>query len=128
MKLTENFHLEEFKGLASEPHHIQNFLTLSLWVLEPVREKFGGPIVITSGYRSKEYNEAVGGAPTSQHVLAEACDFLVPNADKMKVYNFVCNDIDFKGQIFVYAKKGHLHIALPRLGILPTRKIMEVKA
>jgi len=126
MKLTDNFYFQEFKGLRGNDTHIQNFLMLSLFILEPVRKKFGGPIAITSGYRSKAYNESIGGSPTSQHVLAEAVDFLVPNADKFQVFKFLCEQINWPGQIFVYAKKGHLHVGLPRLGLIPTRKIMEV--
>ena len=125
MKLTEHFFLQEFKAPPSS-QFIQNYLLICTFVLEPIRAKFGGPIVITSGYRDPKYNAAIGGVPTSQHVKGEACDFLVPNADKMKVYDFVCNEINWPGQVFVYAKKGHLHVGLPRIDLAATRKVMEV--
>lgn len=43
-------------------------------VLQPLRDAWGGPLVINSGYRCLELNKAVGGVPTSQHVLGQAAD------------------------------------------------------
>ena len=43
-------------------------------ILDPLREEFGKPIKVNSGYRSSELNKAVGGAKTSQHVLGLAAD------------------------------------------------------
>jgi zinc D-Ala-D-Ala carboxypeptidase len=49
------------------PEHIENFKILATNVFEPIREHFGVPIRISSGYRSKELNKCVGGSTTSQH-------------------------------------------------------------
>lgn len=43
-------------------------------VLDPLREKYGKPIVVTSGYRCPKLNKAVGGASRSQHTKGEAAD------------------------------------------------------
>ena len=43
-------------------------------ILDPLREKFGKPIIVTSGYRCKELNKVVGGAAKSQHMSGEAAD------------------------------------------------------
>ena len=43
-------------------------------VLDPLREAWGAPIIVTSGYRSYELNKAVGGVKTSQHILGQAAD------------------------------------------------------
>lgn len=43
-------------------------------VLDPLRQAYGKPIVVTSGYRSIKLNKAVGGASSSQHVKGEAAD------------------------------------------------------
>lgn len=43
-------------------------------VLQPLRDAWGKPLSINSGYRCKELNAAVGGVPTSQHVKGEAAD------------------------------------------------------
>jgi len=43
-------------------------------VLDPLREEWGAPIIVTSGYRSVRLNAAVGGARSSQHVYGQAAD------------------------------------------------------
>ena len=55
---------------------VDNLIALVDRVLDPLRERYGKPIRVTSGYRSKEVNKRVGGAPTSQHTKGEAVDFV----------------------------------------------------
>lgn len=43
-------------------------------ILQPLRNAWGGPLFINSGYRCPELNKAVGGVPTSQHVKGQAAD------------------------------------------------------
>jgi len=43
-------------------------------VLQPLRDAWGKPLAINSGYRCPEVNRAVGGEPDSQHLLGEAAD------------------------------------------------------
>lgn len=43
-------------------------------VLDPLREAYGKPIKVNSGYRCPKLNRAVGGSATSQHVLGQAAD------------------------------------------------------
>lgn len=43
-------------------------------VLEPIREAWGGPVVVVSGYRTPAYNAAIGGAERSQHCQCTAAD------------------------------------------------------
>lgn len=64
-------------------------------VLNPLREKFGKPIKITSGFRSPELNKAVGGKPTSQHTKGEAVDITAINkADNKELFE-LCKTLDF---------------------------------
>lgn len=46
-------------------------------LLQAIREHFGKPITITSGYRTAAHNAAVGGAKSSQHLLGKAADIQV---------------------------------------------------
>ena len=46
-------------------------------VLDPLRERYGYPIYVTSGYRCPKLNSAVNGAPNSQHMRGEAADIVV---------------------------------------------------
>ena len=43
-------------------------------VLDPLREAWGNPIIVTSGYRSKMLNDMIGGASNSQHTTGMAAD------------------------------------------------------
>lgn len=56
------------------PEARQNLTRLVENVLDPLREAYGHPITVTSGYRCPELNRAVGGAATSQHLAGEAAD------------------------------------------------------
>ena len=46
-------------------------------VLDPLREAWGGPIRVNSGYRCPKLNRLVGGTPNSQHQRGEAADITV---------------------------------------------------
>lgn len=43
-------------------------------ILDPLREAYGEPIIVSSGYRCPALNKAVGGASSSQHLLGQAAD------------------------------------------------------
>lgn len=47
---------------------------VKLQALDTIREAYGHPLVIVSGYRSKAHNDFVGGAAASQHMLGRADD------------------------------------------------------
>lgn len=85
MNISRNFKWSEFTHSdTAKMLHINNEVTT--WevrdniialvdnILQPLRDAWGGPLVINSGYRCLELNRAVGGVPTSQHVLGQACD------------------------------------------------------
>ncbi len=55
------------------PEHLENIRVLCERILEPIRAKYG-PIVISSGYRSKTLNHYIGGALKSQHLEGKAVD------------------------------------------------------
>jgi len=64
------------KGINNAPDKIitQRLTDLVENVLDPLREKWGAPIRVSSGYRCPKLNKAVGGATGSQHMLGEAAD------------------------------------------------------
>lgn len=80
MKLSKNFTLEELcqtnTGLPNVPNTDEKIALKHLAenVLQPLRDLFRAPIIVTSGFRSEAVNRAVGGAPTSQHRKGEAAD------------------------------------------------------
>lgn len=64
--------------LNNEPteEQLRNLQALVTNVLDPLREAWGGPITVTSGFRSRQVNSAVGGAKNSQHWLGQAADII----------------------------------------------------
>ena len=58
---------------------IDNLTQLTENLLDPIREAWGAPIIITSGYRSDALNKAVGGAKTSAHRYGLAVDVVPKN-------------------------------------------------
>lgn len=70
------------KGINNTPNEIQkqNLILLIDNVLDPLREAYGKPIQVNSGFRCEALNKAVGGAPTSEHRLGMASDIVgTPN-------------------------------------------------
>lgn len=63
-------------GLSNDPPRwiVANLERLIINVLDPLRQQFGAPIIVNSGYRSIAVNNAVGGVPNSQHLLGHAAD------------------------------------------------------
>lgn len=64
------------KGIANVPSAEEraNLEALVANVLDPLREAWGKPIVVNSGFRCERLNNAVGGAAGSQHKTGEAAD------------------------------------------------------
>ena len=63
-------------GIDNEPTEAvkANLTALVEHILDPLREAWGAPIIVTSGYRSPQLNKAVNGAASSQHLLGQAAD------------------------------------------------------
>jgi hypothetical protein len=59
-------------------------------VLDPLREAFGKPIKVNSGYRCPKLNKAVGGSATSQHMTGQAADITGGSkAENKKLFDLV---------------------------------------
>lgn len=72
------------------PEAVANLTALVEAVLDPLRERYGYSIMVSSGYRCPRLNKAVGGAETSQHVRGEAADIYVGNAkDKAMLFSLI---------------------------------------
>jgi len=84
MKISANLTLKEVsksltatrRGIDNEPkgEHLTALINLANNVFQPIRDHFGKPIFVSSGYRSPELNKAIGGSKTSQHCKGEAID------------------------------------------------------
>lgn len=76
--------------LAIPQDAINNAKWLCSEILDKVRNQFGA-VHISSGYRSAELNEAIGGSTTSQHCKGEAADIQLPNLEL--VFRYIKNHL-----------------------------------
>ena len=67
------------------PDAQENIRALVEAVLDPARERYGGPVTVNSGYRCAKHNREVGGVSASQHLRGEAADIVPVNSEKLKV-------------------------------------------
>ena len=104
MKLSKNFSLSEYtksqtasrKNIDNTPseEHLQAAKALFENVAQKVRDHFGLTI-ITSGYRSPDLNEAIGGSSRSQHSKGEAIDLEIPGVSTADVAEWISNNLDY---------------------------------
>ena len=66
------------------PPEIRAKLNILISALDKIREQYGKPIIVTSGYRCPELNKAVGGVNSSQHVKGEAADLVGRNDNETR--------------------------------------------
>ena len=78
IQISKNFNLKEFQCKGTGQVKIHEKL---LELLQELRDTLEQPIIINSGYRSKEHNKKVGGAKRSQHLEGTAVDISLGNLD-----------------------------------------------
>ena len=124
MELSNNFTLHELtksqtatrKGIDNEPgtEEIENLIHLAKTILQPVREHFGKPVMISSGYRSPALCEAIGSSAKSQHAKGEAADFEIHGVDNKELATWISINCDFDQLILEFyidgdANSGWVH-------------------
>lgn len=113
--LSDNLTLAEvLKSQAAVRHGIDNSPTVTHLIalkavarniFQPLRDHFGVPIAVTSGYRSEALNKLIGGSPSSQHSKGEALDLDadvyggITNAD---IFYFIKDHLVFDQLIFEF--------------------------
>ena len=126
MNLTKNFKLTEFlrnrHGFVVTPndYDIKNLTRICKHILQPLRDEFNTPIIISSGLRSIGLNAIVGGTLNSQHLSGNAVDFqcLYP-AMLTKMWVWLITRLPFD-QVIYYnrdnSKKSFIHVSLINKG------------
>lgn len=77
--LTPHFTAEEL-GALEAPEQYQGNLRRLAYLLEELRVIAGGPLVVSSAYRTPEHNAEIGGVADSRHLTGEAADFTPPQS------------------------------------------------
>jgi len=115
MRLSKNLTLAECTrsqtarrlGLKNDPDdpQITNLKLIAENVFQPLRDHFGVPIYVSSGYRSPKLNTAIGGSRTSQHMQGRALDLdadvygEITNAD---IFHYIKECVDFDQLIWEF--------------------------
>lgn len=100
-QLSTNFSLAELTvnshGFDNQPGQLE-LLALEAWaenIGQPIRDHYGLPVVVTSGFRCPALNKMVGGAADSQHVKGEAADIHVPGIRNDDLWTFIRDNLQF---------------------------------
>ena len=125
IQLSPNFNISELthsqtaieNAIDNSPDEksLENLKYLCKNLLQPLRDKLGKPIHVTSGYHCEELNRLVGGVPTSQHVKGEAADCYCTDGPEFLLQILLNSGLEFD-QAIVYKKKRFLHLSLKRGG------------
>lgn len=105
-------------GLHNVPNAEQtnNLIYLVDNLLDEVRERYGKPIKVTSGFRSFAVNAKVGGKPTSQHCKGEAADLNCGSkAENKRIFDII-KEIGRFDQLINEQDFTWIHVSLKRVG------------
>lgn len=103
MKIPKYFSLREFLySKTAEDNNIENLPSwgqlislnkIATEYLDPIRESWGSPLIVSSGYRTEQLNAKLKGSKTSSHKEGKAVDIQPENPTKDNVYElweFIC--------------------------------------
>ena len=151
MQLSKNLSLAEVtrsetakrKGISNmpTPEHIENFKKLAENVFQPIRDHFGCPIHLSSGYRSEALNKAIGGAgkmvngkyvPSSQHCTGEAIDIDMDGTSitNKQVFDYIKEHLSFDQLIWEFgtdANPDWVHVSFESTGKQRKQVLKAVK-
>lgn len=132
MRLSKNLTLKEAiksntasrLGIDNTPEdwEIHNLRAVAENVFQPIRDHFGVPIGVSSGYRSKELNKAIGGSKYSQHMIGEALDIdadIFGRVTNAEIFNFVKNNLEWDQMIWEFGddkEPNWVHISYKESG------------
>ena len=77
--------------------------------LEKIRNHFGAPITINSGFRTVKHNRNVGGAKASYHCKGMAADIVVKGHSPKEVAKYADSILE-KGGVIRYTNFVHIDI------------------
>lgn len=107
-QLSENFKVREFGcSDGSDPIFIAPEL---VEVLQRIRNHFGRPVNIHSGYRTARKNDAVGGAEYSQHLYGMAADISLYGVKPEEVAAYAEKLLPDSGGIGIYDSFVHVDV------------------
>lgn len=134
MQLSEHLSLSEVtKSITAKrlgidntptPEHLNNLKLVAEKVFEPIRNHFGKPISVSSGYRSKALNDATpGSSATSQHCSGEALDLdqddMSYGVTNKMVFDYIKDNLNFDQLIWEFGTDSNpdwVHVSYESTG------------
>jgi len=105
MNLSKSFTLNELTksqeavrlGIDNTPNEEQilNLKILCEKILQPIRDYYGMPVSVSSGYRSVALCEAIGSSSRSQHTKGEAADFEIFSVANRELAEFIVKNLEY---------------------------------
>ena len=128
MQLSEHFSLEELTATSHrqfdntpKANELANLMRLAA-MLEQVKTVLGGkPVMINSGFRSKQVNDSVGSKDTSQHRIGCAADIRVSGMTPKQVVQ-ACIDANVPYDQIIEEFGSWTHISVPDMPSRPPRR------
>ena len=125
MRLSPHFTLEEMvksqtalrMGLDNSPgpDQFEALVSLCEFALEPIRNHYERPVIVSSGFRALAVNKAIGSRRTSQHTKGQAADIEIPGLDNLELYYWAAANLDFDQLILEYysgePSSGWVHVS-----------------
>ena len=116
MNLSKNFTLNELTksetatrlDIDNTPNdeQIESLRLLCENILQPVRDHFGKPVKISSGFRCPAVNQATGGSATSDHCKGQAVDFEIDGLPNPDVAQWIMDNLDYTQLILEFYTQG----------------------
>jgi hypothetical protein len=117
MNLSQNFNLDELCrsqiaidcGIDNTPDSdavVANLKLLCEKVLQPIRDHYGKPVKVSSGYRSEEINTLARGSRVSDHILGFAADIEIPGVPNAELAQWVLDNLDYTQVILEFYTPG----------------------
>lgn len=132
MRLSKNLNLKEAiksntasrLGIDNTPEQweINNLRAVAENVFQPIRDHFGVPIGVSSGYRCKKLNKAIGGSKYSQHMIGEALDLdadIYGKVTNAEIFNYIKDNLEWDQMIWEFGddeEPNWVHVSYKEAG------------
>ena len=121
MKLSKNLSLAEVTksvtakrlGINNVPDDewvIENLRQIAVNIFQPLRDAFGCPIYVSSGYRGPELNRAIGGSKRSQHMEGRALDLdadVYGGCTNAQIFKWIKENVEFDQMVWEFGDEDN---------------------
>ena len=108
-KLSAHFRVREFA--CTDGSDVVFISQALVEILENIRQHFGAPVHVHSGYRTVSYNASLtGSSPKSQHCNGLAADLHVDGHSHQEVYDYACQLLGDHGGVGLYSWGIHVDV------------------